>query len=761
MTRKSILAFGMMLALAPALAACGGATGATTAPQTPSAIAPPAVSPAPSTPAPVNYDTPEYQRSNAANKLGAISAYAAGATGSGIVAAVIDSGVNPSLAEFSGKLSAASADIAGARGVTDEDGHGTSVSAVLLGAKNDSDTHGVAINATLLALCTDTPGSCADMSADGGCSHSDDNIARALDVATRNGARVVNLSLGGAGPNSLLRAAINRATQAGVIIVISAGNDGLADPDAFALVANDPVANGLVVIAGGVDDSNQLSVYSSGGSNKAGLGASHYLVALATRVRTINQDGAAILASGTSYAAPAIAGAVALLAQAFPNLTSAQILNLLYTSAHDLGTAGNDDVFGYGLVDLAAAFVARGATSVAGTSVLLSTTDNGTLSAPMGDASLAGLSTLFVDSYGRAYEVDLSGSFGRAYSGARLWSALDSNGQTAGAGFGATGIALSVSGADRGDRAGLGPLSLTARDRQTARALAGWIVSRLSRDTSFAVGVARGSGALIDQMALRRAAGFLLADAAGDSLGFRAAPAYASALRHQIGGWGVSAAIDKGDALVWDHGLRQGYEHYPYIMTSLSLDRRFGAARLGLKASQLDEKGTVLGARFGGMLGAPGATTRLLGLTGNVAMPSGWRVEGRYQRGWTRVGAGGVRRSVDALATEAWSFDLLRDGLFQRGDAFGLRVSQPVRVASGGFDLTLPVAWDYATGAATNAVSRMNLAPTGRERDAEVHYALPVLAGSFSTSLFLRMDPGHYAAVPDDLGVAMRFAMAF
>jgi len=759
MKRKSVLAFGTMLALVPGLAACSGGSGASTAPLTPAAIAPPASPPAPSPPPPVNFDTPEYQRSNAVTKLNAISAYQAGATGSGITAAVIDSGVNASLAEFSSKMSTASADVAGTRGMGDEDGHGTSVSAVLLGAKNDSDTHGVAINATLLALRTDTPGTCADTSPDGGCSHSDDNIARALDIATRNGARVVNVSLGGTAPNSILRAAISRATSAGIIIVISAGNDGLADPDAFALVANDQVSNGLVVIAGGVDDANQLSVYTTGGSNKAGIGANHYLVALASRVRTINQDGAAILASGTSYAAPAIAGAVALLAQAFPNLTSAQILNLLYTSAKDLGAAGNDSVFGYGLVDLASAFSARGSTSVAGTTVLLSTTDNGTLSAPMGDASLTGLSTLFLDSYGRAYRADLSGSFGRAYSGARLWSALDSNGRTAGTGFGATGIALSVSGAD--DRAGIGPLALSGRDRQTGRALAGWVVSRLSRDTSFAAGVARSSGALIDQLALRRASGFLLADAAGDSLGFRSAPAYSTAMRHQLGSWGISAAIDKGDALVWDHGLRQRYDRYPYAMASVMLDRRFGSLGFSLKASQLDEKETVLGARFGAMLGTPGATTRFVGVAGNYEASSGWRMEGRYQRGWTRVGAGGVRHSADAIATEAWSFDLLRDGVFRANDAFGLRVSQPMRVTSGGFDLTLPVAWDYATSSATNAVARMNLAPTGRERDAEVHYATHLLSGSFSTSLYWRMDPGHYASAPDDLGIAVRFGMPF
>ncbi len=74
------------------------------------------------------------------------------------------------------------------------------------------------------------------------------------------------------------------------------------------MVANEAIARNLIIIAGGVDDNNALSVYATGGSNQAGSAANHYVTALATRVRTINENGAAIFASGTSYAAPAVAG---------------------------------------------------------------------------------------------------------------------------------------------------------------------------------------------------------------------------------------------------------------------------------------------------------------------------------------------------------------------------------------------------------------------------------------------------------------------
>lgn len=761
MISKNALTFGAMIAVVPVLTACGGGGGGAvaTVPQTPSAVfVPPPASPPPP-PAPVDYNTQEYQRSNAATKVSAITAYNAGATGQGVTAAVIDSGVNASLAEFAGRISVASRDVAGNRGMGDEDGHGTSVAAVLLGAKNDSDTHGVAFNATLLALRTDTPGSCSDTSPDGGCSHNDIAIASALDIAVSNGAKVVNLSLGGTAPNSTLRAAMGRATAAGTIIVISSGNDGLANPDNFALIANDAAARNLIIIAGGVDEADSISVFSTGGSNRAGIAASHFVVALANRVRTINETGAAVLASGTSYAAPAVSGAIALLAQAFPSLTSAQIVDLILSSARDLGAAGVDSVYGHGLLDLASAFAARGSSSVAGTAVPVSMTDNGSLSAPMGDASLTGLSTVFQDAYGRAYQADLEGTFSRAYSGGRLWSSLNGDGRTAGVGLGQTGAALSVSGDVQTGQ--VGPLALSAQDQRGARAMAGWVVSRLSRDTTFAAGFARSSGALIDQMAVAKASQFLVAEAAGSTFGFRAAPGYSGAVRQQIGKWGLSAGWDRGEALVWSQGLRHRYDRLPYTAASVSLDRRFGPLSLGMKASQLSEKETVLGARFGAMLGAPGAVTRLLFAAASYDAPMGWTLRGSWQQGWTRVNAGGVRPSADHLASSAWSFDATRGNLFARGDSFGLRLAQPVRVSAGGFNVELPVAWDYASSSAQTAFSRIQLSPTGRETDAEVHYAVPLRAGSLSTSLFWRDDPGHFEAAPDDVGAALRFGMAF
>ena len=154
------------------------------------------------------------------------------------------------------------------------------------------------------------------------------------------------MSLGGSAPGPTLMAAIGRAVNAGIIIVISAGNDGAlpqgVNPDPFALTPAQSYP-GMVIIAGSVGVSNgaggtninQISTF----SNRAGAGAQYYLMALGYRDRAPDETGTEWLWSGTSFSAPTITGAVALLAQAFPNLTGSQIANILFQSADDLGAS--------------------------------------------------------------------------------------------------------------------------------------------------------------------------------------------------------------------------------------------------------------------------------------------------------------------------------------------------------------------------------------------------------------------------------------
>ena len=268
---------------------------------------------------------------------------------------VVDGGINTDSAEFTGRIHQDSNDFAGSRGIKDEGGHGNAVSSAIAAAKNGTGAHGMAFDASLLVLRTDTPGSCAtddpDDPDDDGCSHLSSAIAAGINQARISGARVLNISLGGDSAGSQVRNAIASATAAGTIVVVSAGNAGNAAPDGFAAEVA-ASGNGLVIIAGSVGETNGISTF----SNRAGTQAANFLTALGERVRANDHEGTAFLWSGTSFSAPQISGAAALLAQAFPNLTGTQIVQLLLTSARDAGVAGTDDVYGRGILDIAAAF---------------------------------------------------------------------------------------------------------------------------------------------------------------------------------------------------------------------------------------------------------------------------------------------------------------------------------------------------------------------------------------------------------------------
>lgn len=779
-------ALGMLFALG----ACGGGGGVGSIPAPPSATLPtptptpvpaptPTPTPAPTptpTPAATNYDTAEYRATVGAVSANALALYQAGATGRNITVGIVDSGVDLSSAEFTGRISAASANVAGGTSAADEDGHGTAVAFTLAGRRNDAGTHGIAFDATILAARADTPGSCAtSTSSTDSCKFADTAIARGIDLAVNNGARVINISLGGGGAGSAVVNAVNRATAAGIVIVIAAGNDyetdpaGAVNPDSFAQVANTAAARGLVIIAGSVGANNSRTAGAdtiSSFSNRAGNSSAHYLAAVGESVRAPNQTGTPFLWSGTSFSAPQIAGAAALLAQAFPNLTGAQIVQILYASARDAGAAGEDAVYGKGVLDLTRAFQPLGGTSVAGTTSAASLGSNAVLSAPMGDAAQGALGAVILDGFSRAFAVDLARTIHRDGPAPTLLGQLQSTTRNYQTSVGGTmSVALTVAPV-AGGGASVSRLMLSRGNGEQARAIAGTVTSRLGSRASFAVGFAEGGATLTARLVGRPDPAFLVARDPLQSAGFDSRARGSSAVRQQLGAFGLTAAAESGDALSRDPdaltAIRNRYRRFGYDRSALTLDRQFGGLSVAITGTRLAERATVLGARFGDALGGTRATTWFLDSAARLMAGDGWSFGGSLRQGWTRADVRGGLTGRGMIRTNAFAADLGKDGLFGSRDGFGLRVAQPLRVASGGIDLTLPTAYDYDTLSVSGwTVQRMNLAPTGREIDFEARYALPLWAGMLQTNLFLRRQPGNFVALGQDLGAAARWSVAF
>src|SRR6185369_6279494 len=445
-------------------------------------------------------------------------------------------------------------------------------------------------------------------------------IAAGIDAARLAGAKVINLSLGGSSPGSTLLAAMQRAVNAGIVIVISAGNDGDkpegVNPDPFAL---SPAQNfpGMVIIAGsvGVDgatggvDVSQISVF----SNRAGAGAQYYLMAQGYKDRAPDETGQQFLWSGTSFSAPTITGAVALLAQAFPNLSGSQIVNILFQSADDLGAAGTDSIYGRGRLNIAKAFQPIGQTSLASSKTPVSTTSNGDLPTVAGDANTgSGLGAIILDGYDRAFVLNLAKTLRQADVDHPLHRALQGDVRVAGAAAGPISVAMTVS--ERHDLKqgfAMNPLGIGSEDARKARLIAGSAVARLDRNTAVAFGFAEGAKAMERRLNGTEAGAFLIAkDVAGDP-GFAAKRNGSVAFRHQFGATGVTFSGETGE--VWQE-TRTSATGSPYRYTSVAVDRTFGSNRLSAGISRLEEKQTLLGGRMSGVLGGGGANTTFLDL---------------------------------------------------------------------------------------------------------------------------------------------------
>lgn len=760
MTRNLLDKGGTLAAVmaAFALAGCGGGGSSPARPNpTPAPRPNPNPTPTPtgpSDPGPINGSgDARYNRSNASVAARAISAYDAGATGKGVKIAIIDTGINPNLAEFRDKVDPASRDIAASRGVTDEEGHGTAVSAVAAAGAYGRDILGVAYDATIISLNTADPTDCDE---EDGCNHKDDDIAEALDIARQNGARVVNMSLGGDVPTAALLAAARRATDAGIVLVISAGNDAEADADPFGLTTAQQSGNGLVIIAGAHDANRQLADF----SNRAGAGAPYYLAALGERVRAPDQKGDTYLWNGTSFSAPVISGAAALLASAFPNLTGAQIVQLLLTTADDAGASGRDAEFGNGIVNIERAFSPQGRTTIAGSNVALSLTDNGTASAAMGDAQASGAGAIILDGYSRAYAMDLASSIYRAAQDRPLGQALAGDVRSAGSLAGGTYVSLTVDRKFAGRPwIGLAQGNLTYEDAREARAVAGVAVSRIDPKTAVAFGLSESGRALQQRLAGVGDGGFLVARDPAARTGFYSRNATSFGMRHALGGVGLAATAERGEVYISEIRRTLGAPHYSAM--SITADRSFGPARLTLGMSRLDEAETVLGGRFSEAIGARGAATTFVDAGLRFDLGARVTLAANYRRGWTRIGTSGGLADDGRLGTDAFAFDVVRESAFVGGDRLALRFMQPLRVRSGGFDLSLPVSYNYEDGSVGFEARRFNLAPTGRELDFEAAYGLTLFGGALDANLFLRTEPGHVAAMRDDLGAALRFRMGF
>ena len=276
-----------------------------------------------------------------------------------ITIAVVDTGADTTAPDLAGRIAGAYDVRTGAHTAVDRNGHGTFVASLAAGsAAPVPGVTGSNGGARLLIVKV------ADAS-----SFTDIDVAGGILYAVGHGARIINLSVAGRTPSPVEEAAIDYAARRGVLLVAAAGNDALSgDPPEYPAAFLQPVGSagvgGLGLVVGASDPLGNRAPFSEFGSFVSVAAPGVSVVGAVTpgssevmfpRSPPGNAFAAGLhgSASGTSFAAPQVAGAAALVWAANPRLSAGQVAEVLKATAsgHGSWTPGT----GFGVIDVAAA----------------------------------------------------------------------------------------------------------------------------------------------------------------------------------------------------------------------------------------------------------------------------------------------------------------------------------------------------------------------------------------------------------------------
>jgi thermitase len=283
------------------------------------------------------------------------------ASGTSITIAILDTGVDSTHPDLSSRIVPGWNIYDNNSNTADVYGHGTKVAGSAAAAYNNgAGVAGVAGAAKIMPIRISAVDGGASLSA----------MAQGLTWAADHGARVANISYLCADSSSVLSAASYMKSKGG-LVTSAAGN--------YSVQETFPASASMIPVSS--VDSNDVKASSSS------YGAYVSMSAPGVGIYTTTNGGGYASVSGTSFASPVTAGAIALLMSANPSLANTEIEKLLFSTAVDLGAAGRDIMYGSGRVNAAAGVLA----AKAAVSTSDSTAPTASISAPLGSSTVSGL----------------------------------------------------------------------------------------------------------------------------------------------------------------------------------------------------------------------------------------------------------------------------------------------------------------------------------------------------------------------------------
>jgi len=702
--------------------------------------------------------------------------------GQGVRIAIIDSGIDlthPDLGNLADtSWTAGNEELIG-------DSHATFVAGIAGASRTQSadpnDIHGMAYRSTLVNFQAARPSQTA---ANGFVSFGTGDLVDAVRAASglSSGEKAVesdilNLSLGALASSdstfAKLRDAMRAAADENKIMVLAAGNEGLSStpedkvqPIYPAAYADDAEIAGLAIVVGNLTSTNQAAA----SSNLCGDTQNYCLFAPGTNIRSTLNGGSYGVGSGTSFAAPYVAGAAAVVKAAFPGVSNRDVVDRLLLTAADLGDAGVDSTFGRGRLDLEAAMAPVGPTGIPigsdvdGPSVALEAS-----SLRLGPGlTLDGASAkqlkrvMAIDSMGFPFPVDLGDAVSKTKRDLGLSSFIDADGRSLaviGSGLaritalvdveefdGATGAVTSTSLRQRIDRDEALPLRFSADVADRTR-----LFASLNHGSSSQLGLEAG---LLERRATFMQGGQFfspfdgLTDASSGA-GISFSPA-----------GGTEIAVSAFTSLPEQEKLKSSLQRVDITQAMP------GAIDLRLGLGFIQENGGFIGGSADGAFGkGTSAQSEFLtiSLLGPLTKDVDWFAT--YSRGRSSIG-----ETNDALLgdwsdtrSEAFGAGLVIRDLAKDDDGLTLMVGQPLRQERAEATIDLPIA-RKPDGSVVTTKEKFDFSPTAREISAEIGYRLPLGNGGdhhLRAAGFVRVNPDHDPNRDPDTGVGLAYRWTF
>lgn len=259
------------------------------------------------------------------------------------VVAIVDTGLNPQHIEFGTPVIAGYNFLNNTTNYRDDHGHGTHVAGIVAAQMNNSiGTVGICPQCSLIVVKVLNQDNYGRWS----------TVSKGIVYAVDNGADIINLSLGSDESSHAIESAIAYAHENDVLIIAASGNERSGIdfyPSAFADVIGVSATNDY-------DEHWVLSNY----GNNIDLSAPGYMIYSTGGEENFADNDAFSYMTGTSMAAPHVAGIAGLLLSQSANRTSAEITQILLSTSDDLGEEGWDPQFGHGRVNAAQALADAG-----------------------------------------------------------------------------------------------------------------------------------------------------------------------------------------------------------------------------------------------------------------------------------------------------------------------------------------------------------------------------------------------------------------